>query len=155
MSSNYHIALAASGSPAAKKVEEHAFKLCAEQNINSLLVIHVIDTHLAHYGEVDQLGTDVSKGEYVDYIHEEARAISESLQKRLAADAANFGIEIDWVELSGQPLEEISKFVGENTIAKLIVGSGAKPASFFAPKKIMADKLFKKCGCEVVVVQAD
>ncbi len=152
VSSRNIIVLAVSGSSSARKAEEDAFKLCVSQEIEILWAIHVVETHLGHYGEMDQLAPGSSKAEYIDYIHDEARVISETLQERLAWFAKKYGIEVRWTELHGQPLQEIPEFVQKQSVTKLIVGIGVKPVSSFGPKKDMAEKLSKECDCQVVIV---
>lgn len=147
------VALAASGSNHAKSAELFAFGYCLKNMIDELLVIHVVDTSLTHYGDVDQLASGNCKAEFVDYINEAAEENAQTLQKRLEENAKEFGVSLRWLTVTGKIVEQITKSVLENDISTLIIGTGETPQTFFAPRKDTALRLSRKIeNCQIFPV---
>lgn len=146
------IALAASGSENAESAEKFALDYCRRYMVEELLVIHILDTSLARYGEIDQLASGSCKDEFSQYIREVASATSRTLYSRILKTAANYGVAINWLQVEGKVLEQINNIVREYHISILIIGAGKTSENFFGPSKKTALKLSKQCNCEVVTV---
>lgn len=146
------IALAASGSENAESAEKFALDYCRRYMMEELLVIHILDTSLARYGEIDQLASGSCKYEISQYIREVASATSRILYSRILKRAANCGVAINWLQTEDKVLEQINNIVRKYHISTLIIGAGRKSKNFFAPSKKTVLKLSGKCACEVVIV---
>ncbi len=147
------VALAASGSNHAKSAELFAFGYCLKNMIDELLIIHVVDNSLAHYGDVDQRASGSCKAEFVDYINEVGEETVQILHKRLEKNAKEFGVSLRWLTVTGKVVEQIKKNVLENNVSTLIIGTGETPETFFAPRKNTALRLSRKIeNCRIFPV---
>lgn len=147
-----NIALAASGSESAEPVEKFAFDYCLKNMVDEILVIHVVDIHLAQYGEIDPLASGSCKNDFVNYITGRALATSQTLYARMKNKSAQYGVTLNWLQVNGGVLQQIPTIVIENQVSTLIVGAGVVSKTFFAPSKKTASNLSKKCACEVITV---
>jgi hypothetical protein len=152
MSTNEIVALAASGSLAGQSAEDAALDYCINNKINTLLVIHVLETGLSKFGEIDQLADGASKADFVDYINERANTTARSLRDRLSAKAAECGIELSWREKQGDVVTEICEITKSEGVSLLFAGKGEPVASILSPPKNLPTKLLKQCSCQVVIV---
>ena len=152
MSTSEIVALAASGSSAGESAEDAALDYCIHNKINKLLVIHILETELSKFGEIDQLADGSSKADFVDYINERALATARSLRSRMTSKAAEFGIELNWVEKQGHVVTEICTITSSEAVSLLFAGKGEPVASILTPPKNLPTKLLKQCSCQVVIV---
>ena len=120
--------------------------------VDEVLIIHVVDTHLARYGEIDQLASENCKDEFSKYIKESAHATSQVLYDRIQKTAAIYGVTINWLQVKGEVLQQISTIVRQNQISTVTVDTGKVFKSFFTPSKKTALNLSRKCTCEVITV---
>lgn len=63
-----NIILASDGKTSCRAAEEHAIQECMKHGA-ALSIVHVLDYSLEHYGQIDQLATEVDKRDFVNYIH--------------------------------------------------------------------------------------
>lgn len=152
MSTNEIIALAASGSPAGESAETVALAYCSNNKINKLLVIHVLETQLSKFGEIDQLADSSSKADFVDYINEMALATVRTLRARMSAKAAECDIDLSWIERQGETCAEIERITSTENVSLLFVGQGEPVPALIAPPKNLPTKLVKRCSCQVIIV---
>lgn len=66
-----HILLASKGKSTCAAAEEFALAECQRHGA-TLSVVHVVDYGLEHYGQVDQLATEIDKADFIEYV----RAVS-------------------------------------------------------------------------------
>lgn len=135
------VALAASGSNHAESAELFAFGYCLKNMIDELLIIHVVDTSLAHVGEVDQLASDNCNPEIVGDFNRKEEDTTQKLQKRLEKQSKEFGVSLRWLTIPGKVVEQVKKSVLDNDVSTLIIGTGELPHTFFAPRKNTALRL--------------
>ena len=151
MSTNEIVALAASGSPGGESAEVAALNYCINNKIKKLLIIHVLETQLSKYGEIDPLVDGSSKADFVDYIKERAHATARLLRDKLTAKAADYEIELCWYETQGDVITEICRITSTEDVSLLFVGKGRPVSSLIEPPKNLAKKLVKQCGCRVFI----
>jgi hypothetical protein len=148
------IAIAASGTPAGNAAEAAAFEYCIRNEIEELLVIHILETQLGKFGEIDPLADGSSKAEFITYIHERAHTKARLLHDRLFDRAAVCNIKLEWHQKEGDPFTEIVDITSAECATLLFIGQGTPPESFFSPPKNLATKLVKHCSCRVVMIAA-
>lgn len=149
------VAVAASGSPAGNCAIETAFRYCQNNKSKQLLVIHILETGLSKFGEIDHLADGSSKAEFTTYIIETAKKNAKQMLSKILNRARVGDVQINWYEVEGDPVAEITNIVSQQGVSLLFIGEGSKPISFFSPPKQTANKITKHCRCRVISVADD
>ena len=143
-----HILLATNGSKTSISAEDHALNL-AQAFQARLTVVHVEDDRLAHYGEVDQLMSEVTKDQFVSYINEnndaETRRILNNFCRKADKRSVNYVILVK----SGKPERKIVALAQEKAVDLLVIGSGARSSKPFTVSSNIAGKITKYSPCPV------
>lgn len=152
MSNPERVALAASGVPAGAAAERAAFDYCKTHAVNELLVIHILETKLSRYGEIDQLASGSCKADFIDFINTRADSRAQSLRSRLDEQAARNKIHLRWVQKEGDPYNELRDILSTERVSLLFIGKGTPSKSFFTPPKTLAADMVKHCSCKIVTI---
>ncbi len=143
-----HILLATNGSKTSISAEDHALNL-AQAFQARLTVVHVEDDRLAHYGEVDQLMSEVTKDQFVSYINENNDAETRRVLNNFCRKADNRSVNYVILVKSGKPERKIVALAQEKAVDLLVIGSGARSSKPFTVSSNIAGKITKYSPCPV------
>ncbi|MFV0439521.1 MAG: universal stress protein [Desulfopila sp.] len=138
-----YILLAASGEQDCRDAEIYALGK-SRQTGAPLVILHVIENELSHYGEVDPLATEGDRRDFLAYV--DALAVREARERfaDLLAEADEYGITAELIIESGR-LEESLK-ARENR-AQLVILGGRKPLFFQETARYR--RLSRKLKCPI------
>lgn len=143
-----HILLATNGSKTSIAAEDHALNL-AQAFQARLTVVHVADARLAHYGEVDQLMSEVTKEQFVSYVNENNDAATHHIIDNFSRKADKLGVNYVILVKSGAPERKIVALAQEKAVDLLVIGSGARSSKRFTVSSNIAGKITKYSPCPV------
>ncbi len=146
------ILLATNGKESAKKAEEYAINLAAENRL-PLAIIYVRDSIWHRFSEeVDWLSTHRARKDFQKYIKEYADAEEEGIFSRLEKILTEKGINFEMIELSGNPADEIVNYSKDNNFDLIIVGEG-KETGLRRLFGSTSSKIIKAARCKVAVIK--
>ena len=139
------VLLATKGTPSCSNAEKSAISYC-RANDAELVVLHIVDSSLKHFGQIDPLATEIDKSYFVEYIDRlceyEAKERLESLKSLADLSAIPHQLRI----CDGSPLQTIVQTVSEVKPELLIIGGKARPAyRFFS----LSNRIHRKVRCPV------
>ena len=115
-----------------------------------LSVEHVKDDRLAHWGDVDQLMTEVTKDQFVNYVKDNNDTATQLIVDDFARKADRLGVEHSVTVESGIPEQKIVELAKESVTDLLAIGSGARSAKRFGLSSGIAGKITRKNPCPVL-----
>ena len=143
-----HILLATNGGKTSLSAEDHALNL-AQAFKARLSVVHIKDDRLAHYGEVDQLMSEVTKNQFVSYVKENNDAETRRIMDSFCRKADNLGVNYVILVKSGAPARKIVALAKANAADLVVIGSGSRSTRRFAPPSAIVGKIVKNSPCPV------
>ncbi len=143
-----HILLAANGSRTSLAAEDYALHL-ADTLKTRLTVVYIKDDHLAHYGEVDQLMSEVAKEQFAAYVKNNNDTATRRIADNFGQKADRRGVNYTLVVKSGAPEEKIVALAAEKAADLLVIGSGSRSVRRFARSSGIAGKIIKNSPCPV------
>lgn len=139
-----NVLLATTGRDNCLKAEEYALSYCAE-NAATLGIVHVVESDLSHYGQVDSLATEGDRSDFIIHARrQEEYDVRQRLERVTArAEALNVDYElyIEW----DAPLYCITKHVRETRSELLVIGGEKKRFNPFS----LSHCLTRKVPCQV------
>ncbi|AQS59238.1 universal stress protein [Desulforamulus ferrireducens] len=89
-------------------------------------IIHVAETHLDHYGYVDQLASAITKDQFIEYIHNMARTKQKEIYEFFTALTSSLGVEMEWKVRNGKPANIIADEIMQGKYDLIILGTKPK-----------------------------
>ena len=143
-----HILLATNGGKTSLSAEDHALNLARAFQAR-LSVVHIKDDRLSHYGEVDQLMSEVTKDQFVSYVHENNDAETRRIMDSFCRKADNLSVHYVILVRSGAPDRKIVALAKEKSADLLVIGSGSRSAKRFRLSADIANKIARNSPCPV------
>ena len=143
-----HILLAINGSETSLAAENHALHLAARFQAK-LTVVHVQDGRWAHYGEVDQLMSEVSKEQFISHVNTSNDQTTRHVFGNFSRKADKQGVAYEEVVASGAPEQEIVALAANASADLLVIGRGTRSAARFVLPAGIAAKIAKNSPCSV------
>lgn len=139
------VLLATKGTPSCSNAEASALSYC-QANDAELVVVHIVDSSLKHFGLIDPLATEIDKSYFVEYVVRlckcEAMERLEKLKSRADLSAIPLQLRIS----DGSPLEEILQAAREIDPKLLFIGGRARPTYHLFS---LANRIRRKVPCPV------
>ena len=143
-----HVLLATNGSKTSLLAEDYALALVQAFQA-TLTVVHVCDDRLVHYGEADQLMTETTKEQFIDYIKNRNDTASQRIRHNFSDKADKSGVEHSFVIKFGTPAKEILALAEEEAAELLVMGSGSRSVRRLVPSSGLAAKILRNSPCPV------
>lgn len=139
------VLLATKGTPSCSNAETSALSYC-QVNDAELVVVHIVDSSLKHFGLIDPLATEIDKSYFVEYVVRLCRceAMERLLKIRSRADLS--GIPLQFRIGDGSPVAEIEQAVREIDPELLFIGGKARPGYHLFS---LANRIRRKVACPV------
>lgn len=115
------ILLATDGTPSSDKAENHALQLVANTN-SELIIIHILNDNLCHYGEVDTLAPLEARESFIDYVIEEQKESSKEIEETIAQKSKSYQSHFEFKLQQGEPVDAIASIANKEDFDLLIVG---------------------------------
>lgn len=120
-----HIILATTGNETCKNAEAFALNYCTQHGA-ALSVIHVINCSLEHYGQVDQLATEIDKDTFVNYVVKLCREEAMIKLETFLTKVEHLQISNRLFLGSGNPLDCIVQTVESANPEFVVIGGRAR-----------------------------
>lgn len=138
-----NIILASNGKKSCRSAEEHALLECKKHGA-TLSIVHVVDCGLEHYGQVDQLATEIDKAGFISYVRAVSRKEAENYFVPLVKRARQDNIDVTLYLEDGGLAETLARF---DAGADLVIIGGKRP--LFCKKTTRFRALSKRLNCPV------
>lgn len=89
-------------------------------------IIHVTETHLDHYGYVDQLASAITKYQFIEYIHDMANHKQKEIYDFFTELTNSLDVEMEWKVKNGKPADMITSEIKQGEYDLLILGTKPK-----------------------------
>ena len=116
-----HMLLATDGSDSAKSAEDYALYLNANCGIK-LIILHVLDDKLCHYGKVDTLAPLEARESFISYVIEEQEEASKEIVQMLEDKAKAINATFELKIRPGEPVDVVASVANEENIDLIILG---------------------------------
>lgn len=146
------ILLATNGKESAKKAEDYAINLAAENRL-LITVVYVRDSIWHRFSEeVDWLSTHRARKDFQKYMENYTDAEEEALFSRLEKILTEKEINFEMIALSGNPADEIVNYSKDNNFDLIIIGEG-KEKGLRRLFGSTSSRIVKAAGFKVAVIK--
>ena len=140
-----NILLATNGKKNSRHAEAFAISQCRRHGA-TLSVAYVLDCDLQHYGQIDQLATEVDKTDFINYVHQQAELEARSLSISWQEKAKQNNIDVQ-VYLGGGKLANFISQTAADLKADVVIIGGRAPRLFTNSR--LSRKLSQNTSCPV------